>query len=500
MTTTTPQGTNARRAAGRHPHRRRRRRAPPPSSRPATAHLSCCSTVASSAAAPCGPRCSPGSRGTIGSSRPTSPASASPLRSPVSMSTPSAAGSPALPSRPASSVPPSSPTHSSAASPPGSPPAAAPLIGRLVVYAAPGVGPYRMPLRLRYVAIRFAIRPTAAQRRTLRSLRPARPRRHPPTRSGLVRRLRRPTPDARARDPARQEDDASAHRHPDQAHPRRRARPHRRSHHPAVGPPRPHGPARRSAKPPHHATAGRCTSSTTPPTPPTSSNPTHSSTHSPPSWTLPEPTSDRLTGPLDVANAAHTTVRESTSTGSPQGRLWSSGPLRVTRTRSTSSGPELFAGTRLRPPTEAEGRPPGEFERLDRGVLALQRLVSGDDSPAWVSGSPRSDVVNTRQGLAAKFGHPSKPALGNVSKTCGSGPHHRVVALRCFDPGRVEGATVGPCSDVGLSAVRARRQRSPNLHPGPASGTVGECVGRTQPVALAIVVAGCFHVTGQAPR
>jgi pimeloyl-ACP methyl ester carboxylesterase len=31
---------------------------------------------------------------------------------------------------------------------------------RLVVYAAPGVGPYRMPLRLRYVAIRFALRPS----------------------------------------------------------------------------------------------------------------------------------------------------------------------------------------------------------------------------------------------------------------------------------------------------------------------------------------------------
>jgi 2-hydroxymuconate-semialdehyde hydrolase len=35
-----------------------------------------------------------------------------------------------------------------------------PAIGRLIVYAAPGVGPYRMPLRLRSVAIRFAIRPT----------------------------------------------------------------------------------------------------------------------------------------------------------------------------------------------------------------------------------------------------------------------------------------------------------------------------------------------------
>jgi pimeloyl-ACP methyl ester carboxylesterase len=34
------------------------------------------------------------------------------------------------------------------------------VINRLVVYAAPAVGPYRMPLRLRYVAIRFAIRRT----------------------------------------------------------------------------------------------------------------------------------------------------------------------------------------------------------------------------------------------------------------------------------------------------------------------------------------------------
>jgi 2-hydroxymuconate-semialdehyde hydrolase len=35
-------------------------------------------------------------------------------------------------------------------------------LGRLVLCAAPGIGPYRMPGRLRYVAIRFALRPTAA--------------------------------------------------------------------------------------------------------------------------------------------------------------------------------------------------------------------------------------------------------------------------------------------------------------------------------------------------
>lgn len=34
------------------------------------------------------------------------------------------------------------------------------LASRLVLYAAPAVGPYRMPLRLRYVAVRFAIHPS----------------------------------------------------------------------------------------------------------------------------------------------------------------------------------------------------------------------------------------------------------------------------------------------------------------------------------------------------
>jgi pimeloyl-ACP methyl ester carboxylesterase len=33
------------------------------------------------------------------------------------------------------------------------------LMSRLILYAAPAIGPYRMPLRLRYVAIRFAVRP-----------------------------------------------------------------------------------------------------------------------------------------------------------------------------------------------------------------------------------------------------------------------------------------------------------------------------------------------------
>ena len=33
-------------------------------------------------------------------------------------------------------------------------------LAKLIVYAAPGIGPYRMPLRLRAVALRFALRPT----------------------------------------------------------------------------------------------------------------------------------------------------------------------------------------------------------------------------------------------------------------------------------------------------------------------------------------------------
>jgi 2-hydroxymuconate-semialdehyde hydrolase len=33
-------------------------------------------------------------------------------------------------------------------------------VSRLIVSAAPAVGPYRMPWKLRYVAIRFAVRPT----------------------------------------------------------------------------------------------------------------------------------------------------------------------------------------------------------------------------------------------------------------------------------------------------------------------------------------------------
>ena len=121
--------------------------------------------------------------------------------------------------------------------------AATRAIERLVVYAAPGVGPYRMPLRLRYVAIRFAIRPSARNaerfdRFALLDLDATRER-DPEWYDAFVAYTR-----SRAREPARQEDDAPAHRERGQAHPRGRARPHRRSHHAVVGTPRPHGPAR----------------------------------------------------------------------------------------------------------------------------------------------------------------------------------------------------------------------------------------------------------------
>jgi 2-hydroxymuconate-semialdehyde hydrolase len=36
------------------------------------------------------------------------------------------------------------------------------LLRRLVIYGAPGIGPYAMPMGLRVVAVRFALRPTAA--------------------------------------------------------------------------------------------------------------------------------------------------------------------------------------------------------------------------------------------------------------------------------------------------------------------------------------------------
>ena len=94
------------------------------------------------------------------------------------------------------------------------------LLGRLVVYAAPGVGPYRMPIRLRYVAIRFAIRPTAGNaerfdRFALLDLDATR-RRDPEWFDAFVAYTM-----ARAGAAPREEDDAPARRRPDEADPRR---------------------------------------------------------------------------------------------------------------------------------------------------------------------------------------------------------------------------------------------------------------------------------------
>ena len=52
------------------------------------------------------------------------------------------------------------------------------LIGRLVLYAAPAVGPYRMPLHLRYVAVRFAVRPTPGNAERFERFALSRRRRH----------------------------------------------------------------------------------------------------------------------------------------------------------------------------------------------------------------------------------------------------------------------------------------------------------------------------------
>ena len=92
-------------------------------------------------------------------------------------------------------------------------------IGQLVIYAAPGIGPYRMPLRLKYVAVRFAIRPTARNAERFDRF-ARRPRCRPPARSRLVPGVRQVHPQSRGRT-ACQEDHASTHRHrdpPDSGH------------------------------------------------------------------------------------------------------------------------------------------------------------------------------------------------------------------------------------------------------------------------------------------
>ena len=69
--------------------------------------------------------------------------------------------------------------------------------------------------------------------------------------------------------------------------------------------------------------------------------------------------------------------------------------------------------------------------------------------------------------------------------------------MRRFDARRVQGAAVGPGCDVGLGAVGACRDSSADLHLRPAGEAVGEGVRRAEPVALPVVVAGCFHEAGQ---
>ena len=117
------------------------------------------------------------------------------------------------------------------------------LLRRLVVYAAPGVGPYRMPLGLRAVAVRFGLRPTArnAERfdrwafydfdRALQRERGV---------AGRVQRLHATACDG----PARQADHAAPGHDRDQADPRHRAAPQRGPDRPAVGQARPLRPAR----------------------------------------------------------------------------------------------------------------------------------------------------------------------------------------------------------------------------------------------------------------
>ena len=118
----------------------------------------------------------------------------------------------------------------------------------LVVYGAPGVGPYRMPMRLRYVAIRFGIRPTARNAERF-------------DRFALLDldATRRRDPEWFAAFAAYTRSRATVHhvkqtmrrliRGRDEADPRRRPPLDRRADHALVGPPRPHGPARARARP-----------------------------------------------------------------------------------------------------------------------------------------------------------------------------------------------------------------------------------------------------------
>ena len=155
-------------------------------------------------------------------------------------------------------------------------------LDRLVIYAAPGIGPYRMPLRLRYVAIRFAIRPTVRNaerfdRFALLDLDATRAL-DPHWFADFEEYTR-----ARAVVPRRQADDAEPHQLRNHADLRRRTR---RDHHAdlvALGSSRPYVPAQRLPNMPPQPSGGRCTSSRTPATRHISSSPTRSHESSQPS-------------------------------------------------------------------------------------------------------------------------------------------------------------------------------------------------------------------------
>ena len=104
------------------------------------------------------------------------------------------------------------------ASPPASRPSTAISSSGSSIYGAPGVGRYRMPLGLRVMAIRFALRPTERNAERFERLAFFDLDRVRARGRGVVRRVRRRHAGAGAR-PARQADDAPADRDRHQAGP-----------------------------------------------------------------------------------------------------------------------------------------------------------------------------------------------------------------------------------------------------------------------------------------
>src|SRR5690625_2902087 len=96
-----------------------------------------------------------------------------------------------------------------------------------------------------------------------------------------------------------------------------------------------------------------------------------------------------------------------------------------------------------------------------------------------------------------KFRHPDEPLGSDVSQPGHGGAHRWFVALGRGDARGIEGTAISPRGDVWFSAILTRRPGSPDLHLCPVGWVVRKIVGWTQPVALPIVVAGCFDVPGQ---